>query len=91
VRTGGGSAKFLNAMAKAEWQPSVTGVKELHGAEHEVIPDRIEAAITDCGAGTDGQVTLKGDGFHLGAVLDKRDAGAPLGRMPPACIRRKGN
>jgi len=23
---------------------TITGVKELHGAEHEVIPDRIEAA-----------------------------------------------
>jgi UDP-N-acetylglucosamine 1-carboxyvinyltransferase len=23
---------------------TITGVKQLHGAEHEVIPDRIEAA-----------------------------------------------
>src|SRR5215207_317417 len=42
-------AKFLNAMgAKINGAGSptmtITGVKELHGAEHEVIPDRIEAA-----------------------------------------------
>src|SRR3954471_12527010 len=42
-------ANFLNAMgAKIHGAGSptvtVTGVKELHGAEHEVIPDRIEAA-----------------------------------------------
>src|SRR5215831_18836217 len=42
-------AKFLNAMGariNGAGSPTVTisGVKELHGAEHEVIPDRIEAA-----------------------------------------------
>jgi len=42
-------ANFLNAMgAKISGAGSptitVTGVKKLHGAEHEVIPDRIEAA-----------------------------------------------
>ena len=42
-------ANFLNAMgAKISGAGSptitITGVKTLHGAEHEVIPDRIEAA-----------------------------------------------
>src|SRR6185436_4207153 len=42
-------ARFLKAMGASisgEGSPTVTitGVKELHGAEHTVIPDRIEAA-----------------------------------------------
>src|SRR6185369_15014033 len=42
-------ASFLNAMGgrvTGAGSPTITitGVKELHGAEHEVIPDRIEAA-----------------------------------------------
>src|ERR1051325_4519252 len=42
-------ANFLNAMGAritGAGSPTITitGVKELHGAEHEVIPDRIEAA-----------------------------------------------
>ena len=58
-------ANFLNAMgAKIEGAGTrriiIEGVKELHGAEHEVIPDRIEAgtflvAGAICGKG----VTLK--------------------------------
>lgn len=54
----------------------ITGVKELHGAEHEVIPDRIEAAtFAIAAAATDGEVTLKGArADHLHAVLDKLKA-----------------
>ncbi|HZI33304.1 MAG TPA: UDP-N-acetylglucosamine 1-carboxyvinyltransferase, partial [Candidatus Binatia bacterium] len=42
-------AKFLNAMGaqiSGAGSPTITitGVEKLHGAEHEVIPDRIEAA-----------------------------------------------
>src|SRR5207249_1157750 len=42
-------ANFLNSMGArvaGAGSPTVTitGVKELHGTEHEVIPDRIEAA-----------------------------------------------
>ena len=59
-------AKFLNAMgAKITGAGSptitITGVKKLHGAKHEVIPDRIEAATyAIAAAATDGEVTLKG-------------------------------
>jgi UDP-N-acetylglucosamine 1-carboxyvinyltransferase len=62
---------------------TVTGVKELHGAEHEVIPDRIEAAtFAIAAAATDGEVTIHGARTdHLGAVLDKlREAGARITR-----------
>jgi UDP-N-acetylglucosamine 1-carboxyvinyltransferase len=52
---------------------TVTGVKELHGAEHEIIPDRIEAAtFAIAAAATDGEVTLLGARpDHMAAVLDK--------------------
>src|SRR5580692_3930501 len=76
-------ASFLNAMgAKISGAGSptvtITGVKELHGAEHEVIPDRIEAATyAIAAAATNGSVTLRGArADHLHAVFDKlRDAG----------------
>src|SRR5881394_2592270 len=76
-------ANFLNAMgAKIVGAGSptiaITGVKSLHGAEHEVIPDRIEAATyAIAAAATNGDVTLLGArADHLHAVLDKlRDAG----------------
>jgi UDP-N-acetylglucosamine 1-carboxyvinyltransferase len=62
---------------------TITGVKELHGAEHEVIADRIEAAtFAIAAAATNGEVTIKGSRpDHLGAVLDKlREAGAKVDR-----------
>ncbi len=62
---------------------TVTGVKELHGAEHEVIPDRIEAATFAIAAiASNGEVTIEGARpDHLGAVLDKlREAGAQVHR-----------
>ena len=76
-------ANFLNAMgAKISGAGSptitITGVKELHGAEHEVIPDRIEAATyAIAAAATNGEVTLRGArADHLRAVMDKlNDAG----------------
>ena len=71
-------AKFLNAMgAKISGAGSptitVTGVEQLHGAEHEVIPDRIEAATyTMAAAATNGEVTLRrARADHLRAVFDK--------------------
>jgi UDP-N-acetylglucosamine 1-carboxyvinyltransferase len=74
-------ANFLIAMgAKITGAGSptliITGVKELHGAEHEVIPDRIEAAtFAIAAAATDGEITLKGArADHLHAVLDKLQA-----------------
>jgi UDP-N-acetylglucosamine 1-carboxyvinyltransferase len=92
-------AKFLNAMgAKIVGAGSptitITGVKALHGAEHEVIPDRIEAATYAIAAvATNGEVTLRGArADHLVAVLDKlTDAGAKIERKgADLTIRRNG-
>lgn len=63
---------------------TVTGVKELHGADHEVIPDRIEACTFLCAAAaTKGDVTLHGARpEHFAAVLDKlREAGVKIERV----------
>lgn len=71
-------ANFLNAMGAriaGAGSPTITitGVSELHGAEHEVIPDRIEAAtFAIAAAATRGEVTLRGSRpEHYHAVLDK--------------------
>src|SRR5712671_5405601 len=73
---------------------TITGVKELHGAEHDVIPDRIEAATFAIAAvATDGEVTIKGSRpDHLGAVLDKlRETGARITRNGPSLtVTRNG-
>jgi UDP-N-acetylglucosamine 1-carboxyvinyltransferase len=92
-------AKFLNAMgAKVAGAGSptltITGVKSLHGAEHEVIPDRIEAAtFAVAAAASRGEVTLQGArADHMHAVLDKlRQAGVTVERSGPALrISRRG-
>jgi UDP-N-acetylglucosamine 1-carboxyvinyltransferase len=71
-------ANFLIAMgAKIQGAGSptltITGVKKLHGAEHDVIPDRIEAATFAIAAAvTNGEVTIKRARVdHLHAVIDK--------------------
>ena len=81
-------ANFLNAMGAritGAGSPTVqiAVVKALHGAEHEVIPDRIEAAtFAIAAAATDGEITLVGARpDHLSAVLDKlRDANVKVQR-----------
>lgn len=92
-------ANFLNAMgAKITGAGSptitVTGVSQLHGAEHEVIPDRIEAAtFAIAAAATNGEVTLRGArADHLHAVLDKlHDSGAKIERNGTGItVRRNG-
>ncbi|MBA4148935.1 MAG: UDP-N-acetylglucosamine 1-carboxyvinyltransferase [Verrucomicrobia bacterium] len=92
-------ANFLNAMgAKVVGAGSptitITGVKALHGAEHEVIPDRIEAAtFAIAAAATNGDVTIHGArADHMNAVLDKlREAGVKVERKGPALrVRRNG-
>ena len=92
-------ANFLNAMGakiSGAGSPTVTieGVKKLHGAEHEVIPDRIEAATFLIAAGaTNGEITLKGArAEHLRAVIDKLgEAGVSVERNGADLIaRRKG-
>jgi UDP-N-acetylglucosamine 1-carboxyvinyltransferase len=92
-------ANFLSAMGaqiSGAGSPTVTitGVKELHGAEHEVIPDRIEAATyAIAAAATNGEITLRGArADHLRAVLDKlHDAGAGIERCGAGItLRRNG-
>ena len=92
-------ADFLNAMGaqiSGAGSPTITitGVKKLHGAEHEVIPDRIEAATFLIAAGaTNGEVILKGArADHLRAVIDKLgEAGISVTRRSKNLVaRRKG-
>jgi len=92
-------ANFLNAMGaqiSGAGSPTITitGVKELHGAEHEVIPDRIEAATyAVAAAATNGEVTLRGArADHMRAVLDKlTDAGVDIERSSAGItVRRNG-
>jgi len=91
-------ANFLIAMgAKIAGAGSptmtITGVKRLHGAEHNVIPDRIEAATyAIAAAATNGEVTLRDvRADHLHAVLDKlREAGVVIERRGPALVVRRG-
>lgn len=91
-------ANFLNAMGAritGAGSPTITiqGVKELHGAEHEVIPDRIETATyAIAAAATNGEITIHGSNpGHLTAVLDKlREAGVKIERRGPDLIVRRG-
>jgi UDP-N-acetylglucosamine 1-carboxyvinyltransferase len=92
-------ANFLNAMGAritGAGSPTITitGVDALHGAEHEVIPDRIEAATYAIAAvATNGEVRLRGARpDHMRAVLDKlTDAGAKIERHGGALtVRRNG-
>jgi UDP-N-acetylglucosamine 1-carboxyvinyltransferase len=73
---------------------TITGVKELHGAEHTVIPDRIEAATFAIAAAvTNGEVTIHGARpDHMSAVLDKlKDAGVHIERKGLTLkVRRNG-
>jgi UDP-N-acetylglucosamine 1-carboxyvinyltransferase len=79
-------AYFLNTMGAkiaGAGSPTITivGVKKLHGAEHKLIPDRIEAATyAIAAAATDGEVTLRGArADHLRAVIDKlNEAGVAI-------------
>ncbi len=90
-------AVFLNAMGAritGAGSPTITiqGVSKLHGAEHEVIPDRIEAATFAIAAAvTNGEITIKGArAEHLGAVLDKlREAGVSIERKGTSLIVKR--
>jgi len=90
-------ANFLNAMGAniaGAGSPTITitGVPRLHGAEHEVIPDRIEAATFLIAAGaTNGEVTLKGArADHLRAVIDKlNEAGVTVERKGADLVARR--
>ena len=72
---------------------TIDGVRVLHGAEHRIMPDRIETGtFAAAAAATHGDVTLEGtsaDSLH--AVLDKlREAGATIDAGANA-IRIRGN
>jgi UDP-N-acetylglucosamine 1-carboxyvinyltransferase len=90
-------ANFLNAMGAkitGAGSPTITiiGVEKLHGADHEVIPDRIEAATFLIAAGaTGGEVTLKGARpDHLRAVVDKlSEAGVSVERSGANLVARR--
>src|SRR5271170_5881989 len=90
-------ANFLNAMGadiSGAGSPTITisGVEKLHGAEHEVIPDRIETAtFAIAAAATNGEITIKGGrADHLRAVLDKlQEAGVSVERRGANLIARR--
>jgi UDP-N-acetylglucosamine 1-carboxyvinyltransferase len=90
-------ANFLNAMGAkitGAGSPTITiiGVEKLHGADHEVIPDRIEAATFLIAAGaTGGEVTLKGARpDHLRAVVDNlSEAGVSVERSGANLVARR--
>jgi UDP-N-acetylglucosamine 1-carboxyvinyltransferase len=72
----------------------ITGVEKLHGCDHTVLPDRIEAGTYLLAAAiTDGEVTVNGAvNEHLGAFLDKLDeAGVSIDVINPASIRVRGD
>jgi UDP-N-acetylglucosamine 1-carboxyvinyltransferase len=90
-------ARFLikmGAKIKGEGSPciEIKGVKELHGVEYEVIPDRIEAAtLVMAAAITRGEVFVKGArADHMMAVLEKlRDVGISLKILKDGILVKK--
>jgi UDP-N-acetylglucosamine 1-carboxyvinyltransferase len=73
----------MGAKIRGEGSPTIEikGVKELHGIEYEIIPDRIEAATLIIAAViTRGEVFVKNArAGHLTAVLEKlKDVGASI-------------
>ena len=72
----GDLAKCLNAMGSnikgmGTDRLTIIGARRLHGAQHEIIPDRIEAGTYACAAAiTGGEVLLRGArSADLGAVM----------------------
>jgi UDP-N-acetylglucosamine 1-carboxyvinyltransferase len=82
-------ADFLTKMGadiSGQSSPVITikGVKKLHGAEHSIISDRIEAGTyMIAGAITKGEVFINnGCSQHLGVVIDKlREAGVSISKV----------
>jgi UDP-N-acetylglucosamine 1-carboxyvinyltransferase len=92
-------AHFLNAMGAritGAGSPTltITGVDRLHGAEYEIIPDRIEASTyAIAAAASNGEVTIHGaNPNHLHAVIDKlREANVEVQRRGASLlVRRRG-
>ena len=78
---------------------TIEGVDQLHGAEHEIMPDRIETGtFAAAAAATHGDVTLEGaSAASMDAVLGKlREAGATIDAVESGgggrqAIRVRGN
>jgi UDP-N-acetylglucosamine 1-carboxyvinyltransferase len=71
----------------------IRGVKELHGTEHTVIPDRIEAGtFLVAGAITGGDLTITNcEPKHLGGVIAKlRQAGVRIDVVDASTVRARG-
>ena len=71
----------------------IRGVQELYGAEHSIIPDRIEAGTyLIAGAITNGDLRVRNcDPSHLGAVLAKlQQAGVPFECVDSTTLRVRG-
>jgi UDP-N-acetylglucosamine 1-carboxyvinyltransferase len=71
----------------------IRGVEKLHGTEHTVIPDRIEAGtFLVAGAITGGELTIKDCApEHLGAVIAKLErAGVPVEIVNETTMRVRG-
>jgi UDP-N-acetylglucosamine 1-carboxyvinyltransferase len=71
----------------------IQGVSSLHGAEHSVIADRIEAGtFLVAGAITNGDLSVTNcEPLHLGAIISKlRDAGASIEDAGPGSLRVRG-
>lgn len=70
----------------------VEGVESLHGCEHTVIGDRIEAGTyLVAGAITGGDVRVRGvEEQHLGAFLDKLEAAGVRVETGPGWLRASG-
>ena len=86
-------AMGANILGEGTSRIVIEGVDALHGADHRVMPDRIETGtFAAAAAATHGDVTLEGaDDASLHAVLDKlREAGATADAIGDA-IRVRGN
>ncbi|HKW64105.1 MAG TPA: UDP-N-acetylglucosamine 1-carboxyvinyltransferase [Candidatus Acidoferrum sp.] len=71
----------------------IRGVKELHGTEHTVIPDRIEAGtFLIAGAITGGDLTITNcEPKHLGSVIAKlQQAGVRFDLVDASTVRVRG-
>jgi UDP-N-acetylglucosamine 1-carboxyvinyltransferase len=71
----------------------IRGVEKLHGAEHTVIPDRIEAGtFLIAGAITGGELTITNCApEHLGAVIAKMEqAGVPIEIVNKTTLQVRG-
>ena len=74
----------MGAQIRGAGTPTITieGVSELHGATHEIIPDRIEAGtFVIAGAMTGGDLEITAcEPTHLASIIEKlREVGAVIG------------